>query len=79
LKEGEMNASLLETLEAAGGLRIAIAIAVVVAVLLLLRKLFSASEAPQFAVTATCPSCHWTGSMSKYRAVCPRCGSKVPL
>ena len=56
-----------------------IAIAVVLVLIAILRKLFFGPKPPAYALTGTCASCHWTGSLSKYRAICPRCGSKVIL
>ena len=71
-----MDLSLLDPL---GGTQTVVAIALVLVVVVLLRKLFSGAPTPAYAVTGTCAACHWTGSLSKYRAICPRCGSKVTL
>lgn len=67
----------LSILDQIGGVRTVIAVAVVLALIVILRKLFSGSKSAAYAVPGKCASCHWTGSVSKYRGVCPRCGSKV--
>jgi|GEM_PF-3205092 len=60
-----------------GGVRTVVAVVGVVAAVVLARKLFSGTKPTPYAVPGKCPACHWIGSVSKYRGVCPRCGGKV--
>ena len=67
----------LSVLDPIGGTRTVIAVAIVLVLIVIAKKLFSGSKTSAYAVPGKCASCHWMGSVSKYRAVCPRCGSTV--
>jgi hypothetical protein len=41
----------------------------------LIKKIMSGGKSDQY-VSGQC-SCGWKGQMSKYRPICPRCGTKV--
>lgn len=59
--------------------RVLIGIGVVIAVLLLLKRLFSRPAAPKHVVTSRCGSCGWTGQVSKFKPVCPKCAKPIAL
>ncbi len=41
-------------------------------------RLFGSGKA-DYTVHGKCTSCRWEGKVSKYKAVCPRCGSQVRI
>ena len=48
----------------------------------ILRKLIlwiRGSGQGDYTVPGKCMSCRWEGKVSKYRGVCPKCGSKVRI
>ena len=44
---------------------------------LVLRRLLSRAPEPVYTVPARCDSCGWTGSVSRYKARCPKCASDI--
>ena len=57
--------------------RVLIGIAAVVVVLLLLKRLLSRPPAQTHVMTSRCRSCGWTGQVSKFKPVCPKCAKPI--
>ena len=55
------------------------AIAVAVVVLIILRRLFGRANVTSHTVTSRCSNCGWSGSVSKFKPVCPRCAKPVSV
>jgi len=67
-------------LDRVGGPRnAAIIIVAVVLALVILRRLLARPASSPHLATARCPSCGWTGSVSRYKPICPRCAKAIPL
>ena len=57
-------------------------VAVGVVGLWILRKLYIlifGSSRAEYTVPGRCMNCRWEGKVSKYKGVCPKCGSKVRI
>lgn len=57
--------------------RNAVFAAAILVALALLRRLFARSAPAKYAVPGRCTSCGWTGSVSKFKAKCPKCASPI--
>lgn len=57
--------------------RTLIGIAIVIGVLLILKKLFSRPAPQAHVITARCRHCGWTGQVSKFKPVCPKCAKPI--
>lgn len=51
----------------------------IVAAILILRRLLARPASSPHLTAARCPSCGWTGSVSRYKPTCPKCGKAIPL
>lgn len=55
------------------------AIVVVVAVLWFLARLLSRPKVTSHVTTSRCSHCGWTGHVSKFKPVCPKCAKPISL
>jgi hypothetical protein len=69
----------LSFLDSIGGPRTVGIVAAVLVGLMILKKLLSKPEHSRHLETVRCGSCGWTGSVSKYKPVCPKCAKKIAL
>lgn len=51
----------------------------VVLVLFVLSRLFKSKPTSTHLLPARCQSCGWTGNVSKFKPVCPKCANKISL
>ena len=72
-----MDPRLEELLARIGGVRTLVAIALSVFALFVLKRLFSRAKGGGHLTTTRCPSCGWTGSVSRYKPVCPSCAKTL--
>jgi len=56
-----------------------IAAGVVVVVLVALVRLFKRKPPSAHTEMRKCPSCGWTGEVSRYRPVCPKCAARLTV
>ena len=56
---------------------LAIAAGVLFALVMLWKFAFPKRPNTAHTTASTCPSCRWTGTVSRYKAVCPRCAAKL--
>ena len=56
---------------------LAIAAGVLVALLVLWKFAFPKRASTAHTTSSTCPSCGWTGAVSRYKGVCPKCAAKL--
>ncbi|MFL5320931.1 MAG: hypothetical protein ACJ790_14810 [Myxococcaceae bacterium] len=57
-----------------------IALAVVLlVVVVVVPRLFRKGPTSTHLVPARCQKCGWTGSVSKYKPVCPSCGARIQI
>lgn len=67
----------LTWVERVGGWSVIFAATAVVFALVLLRRLLARPKASPHVQVVRCPACAWTGSVSKYKPVCPRCARSL--
>lgn len=53
--------------------------AAVALVLFVLSRLFKAKPSNPHLLPARCQSCGWTGNVSKFKPVCPKCANTIAL
>lgn len=54
-----------------------VAAAVAIAILRRLYYMIAGGPKDTLSIPGRCPSCKWSGKVSKFKAVCPNCGSPV--
>jgi len=64
-------------LNAVGGRRTLFIVLGVLFALAVFRKLFSRRTTSPHLVARRCAACGWTGSVSKYKPICPGCGASL--
>jgi hypothetical protein len=67
-------------IESMGGWpRVAAYAAAAILVLVVLKKLFARPPVSLHTTQVRCDSCGWTGTVSKYKPICPKCAKKLSL
>ena len=59
------------------GPREIIALAVAVVLVVVVARLLSRPKPSPHLETRRCPKCGWTGQVSRYKPVCPKCATKL--
>ncbi len=58
-------------------LQVGLAALALIVLLKLLSKVFAKKEENPANVDASCPYCDWSGTVSKFHKVCPRCAKRI--
>lgn len=56
-----------------------IIVAVAVVLLIVVRRLLARPNVSSHVTTTRCGSCGWTGQVSKFKPVCPRCAKPISI
>ena len=57
--------------------RLLAGIALAVLAIFLIRRMFSRAPEAKYTTPALCGACGWSGSVSRFKGKCPRCGAAM--
>jgi hypothetical protein len=76
-ENGRMDFTWVEQL--GGWRKVAGYVVLALGVLWVLRRLLARPKGSSYTVPARCESCGWTGSVSEFKPVCPKCAKPIRL